>query len=278
MAGSQADGKRPNEQRAGTTPANDTACRLSDDSLAQIATQWSLLRLAHDLQTTSADAARQALLLRYGRAVRRFVGVVVKDPIAADDVAQDVMVRLMRGDFAGADANRGRFRDLLKHAIRNMVRNYWSRENRRTGVEFDEQQFGPVDDTQSDAWEQQWTSTLLENTWRSLEEFQRKTPGSLAYSVLRMRTDEPDADSEQLAALVSRAVNKKLNAAACRQQLRRARLRFAQLMVEEVARGLPDPAPDAVEEELISLGVMEYVRDFLPDDWRTVGQLRAEEE
>lgn len=261
-----------------SNPEPDHLDAQQAESLAQIATQWSLLRLAHENAVVGSQAARQALLLRYSRAVRRFVGLLVKDAAAADDVAQDAMVRLMRGDFANADADRGRFRDLLKHAIRNMVRNYWSRENRRAGIELDEQQFAASDDAQSDLWLQQWTSVLLETAWRALEDYQKRTPGSMAYTVLRLRADHADEDSEQLAQLLSRSLGRPLNAAAMRQQLRRARLRFAQLLVEETARGLTNPTPTAVEEELISLGLMEYVRDFLPDDWRTQGQLRAEEE
>ena len=32
--------------------------------------------------------------------------------------------------------------------------------------------------------------------------------------------------------------------------------------------------PDEIEEGLIDLGLIEYVRPFLPDDWRENGELR----
>ena len=54
---------------------------------------------------------------------------------------------------------------------------------------------------------------------------------------------------------------------AARQQLRRARVKFAELLIEEIADGLEDASPDDVEEELAALGLMDYVRD-LPPDWR----------
>lgn len=62
--------------------------------------------------------------MRYAPAIRRFVQVVVRDPSLADELSRDAIVRVLRGDFAGADPSRGRFRDLLKTAIRNMARNY----------------------------------------------------------------------------------------------------------------------------------------------------------
>ena len=42
----------------------------TDNSLAEIATQWSLLRLAHHDTAHGSDAARRALLLRYSPALR----------------------------------------------------------------------------------------------------------------------------------------------------------------------------------------------------------------
>ena len=36
----------------------------------------------------------------------------------------------------------------------------------------------------------------------------------------------------------------------------------------EIADGLEDSSPDDVEEELASLGLMDYVRDLLPADWK----------
>jgi hypothetical protein len=39
---------------------------------------------------------------------------------------------------------------------------------------------------------------------------------------------------------------------------------FAQLLVEEVAKTLDQASPSDVEEELTDLGLMTYVRDYLP--------------
>jgi hypothetical protein len=36
-----------------------------------------------------------------------------------------------------------------------------------------------------------------------------------------------------------------------------------------VAQTLAEPTPACVEEELIEVGLMPYIRDFLPDVWRT---------
>ncbi len=136
------------------------------------------------------------------------------------------------------------------------------------------------DDTKkSDSLEEEdlavWRGAVLDLAWKALEEYDRTHAGSIAWTVLRLRADFPDDDMEQLAARLSAKTGKPFRSAALRQQLRRARLRFAQMLVEEVAAGMDDPTPDRVEEELRDVGLFLYVSDFLPPDWRTSGTLRA---
>lgn len=256
--------------------------RFRDDPerLDQVVTQWSLLRLAHQPVDPGSPQARQAMLLKYRNAVRGYVAALLQGHADADDVAQDVLVRLMRGDFASADPSRGRFRDFLKFAVRNMVRNHWSRQQRRSAVSLDDTTGldpagSAVEAEDSDAaWTAECRNQLLETTWQALEQYEQATPGCCHFTLLRLRTEHPDADSTELAEHLSRTTGKVWRADAGRQQLRRARLRFAELLVEELAASLKQPTPDAVEEELVALGLIGFVRPFLPEDWRTTGELR----
>src|SRR5580692_7628921 len=99
--------------------------------LDSMTTRWSVVRRAHQASIVSAGQARNELVLRYSKAIRAYVRAILQDDGRADEVAQDAIVRLLSGDFAGADPNRGRFRDLLKVSVRNMARNHWEKENRR---------------------------------------------------------------------------------------------------------------------------------------------------
>src|SRR5262249_15391972 len=105
--------------------------------LEDIATEWGLLEQAHGTAPEGASAARNALVMRYARAIRNFAGALVPDPQDADEVAQEVLVRLLRGQFAAASPERGRFRHMLAVAAHNLVRNYWQRKRRQAGVTFD---------------------------------------------------------------------------------------------------------------------------------------------
>lgn len=256
-----------------STFAKERAMSESLDGLPErldaMTTRWSLVRRAHGESVVSAGQARSELVLRYSAAVRKYIRGIVRDDARGDELAQDAIVRLLSGDFAGADPERGRFRDLLKVAVRNMVRNYWEKENRRRAADFDLNRFDVEDSSPDDsAWEASWRQGALDLAWAALEQFERAQPGSAAFTLLRLRAAFPDASSEELAAKLSERTGQTITAEATRQKLRRARVKFAELLIDEIADGLADSSPDAIEDELQSLQLFDYVRDLLPPDWK----------
>jgi len=233
--------------------------------LDAIPTLWSVVRGAHAAGAPpSAVAARQALVLRYAKAIRRYVGGVVRSGEDADELAQEVVVRLMKGDFGGADPDRGRFRDLLKTAVRNLTRNHWAKESRRRGSDAGLDRLAAPDDA-DDAWEAEWRATVLDHAWAALQAHERSHPKPPTYTLLRLRVESPDATGDELAAALAAKTGHPVRADACRQLLRRARLRFAEALVAELRAGLADPSPARLAEELAALGLREYVKEMQPE-------------
>jgi hypothetical protein len=66
-----------------------------------------------------------------------------------------------------------------------------------------------------------------------------------------------------MAARLGARLGRPLTAAGVRQTLRRAREKFSDLLLDEVAHSLQTADPGAVEQELIDLGLLSYCQDAL---------------
>ncbi len=233
----------------------------NDEKIEAIETRWSLIRNAHDPhQAQTAEEARRSLVIRYMAAIRRYVGAIVANDVEADDLAQDFAIRMMKGDFAGADPNRGRFRDLLKTAIRNMVKNHWAKANRHRASDADLERIDDASSSQQDAeWTAAWRKSVLDQTWARMlaDDGGKPSPG---YLMLKLRVLMPDASSEELADTLSQQIGSPVKADAGRQILRRARARFAAHLLDEIKAGLSDESDERVEEDLAELGLLEWFK------------------
>ncbi|MFK7819783.1 MAG: RNA polymerase sigma factor [Planctomycetaceae bacterium] len=227
------------------------------DRFDAVETNWSLIREACRDTTVHAAPARAALVVRYLPAISRYVAAIVKDEAASQDLTQDVCARLMNGDFSGADQERGRFRDYLKTAVRNIARNHWRQEKRRSASPLPESL--AEDSPNEDAWVVAWRGNVLDMTWRAMDAWERKTPGAIGSQLLRLRASMPNDSMEKIAAGLEQVAGELLKPNAIRTQLHRARSRFAQFLLAEVTRTLKEPTEQQLQEELAALGLLEYL-------------------
>ncbi|MCX7420020.1 MAG: sigma-70 family RNA polymerase sigma factor [Planctomycetia bacterium] len=219
--------------------------------LEQISTCWPMI--SNPVQ----------FVMRYARAIQKYVAAIVRDPHDAEEVAQDFLVRVFDKSFCPENVSRGRFRDYLKSAVRYVA---ISHLRKRRAVELSEEMLASIIQPDSDAdlaWTHEWQSCVLERAWQSLELYQQQTKDNGFYSVLRLHTDHPQKSSEELATQFAEQLGRPLRADAFRQQLRRARKHFAKLIVAEVRQTLQNPTAQTVEKELVDLLLMPYVREFL---------------
>jgi RNA polymerase sigma factor (sigma-70 family) len=255
------------------------------DHLSRIKTRLTVWLQAHQGEGEAAIVARQQLVLRYYGAVYRYLLGMLRDPTAAEEMTQEFAVRLLRGDFKRFDPQRGRFRDFLKVSLRHLVQDYWRQQKKRkqkepqllspepAGLEPSDParpagvpQGTRVSDRSED-WEvdldrgfvEKWKEELLARTWEALEKSQEETQQPY-YTVLRCKTDQPELRSAQLAEELSGNLGRPVTGEGARQLLHRARQRFAELLVDEVAHSLHSAEPGQVAEELIELGLMSYCR------------------
>ncbi len=248
-----------------TQPGADDESRLD-----AIATQHSLLEQAHLGSFSQALPARNALVMRYRKAIRGYLGALLQNDGDADELAQEVVVKMLQGGFAGFRSERGRFRDYLKAAVRNAAVGHFRRRSTSAHVELDAEGLadsGGPDPCSDETWLADWRRSLLEGARQALHAFQAGRTGNVYATLLYLLWDFPDDDTEALAARLAARTGQRLKPDAVRKQVSRARRKFAELLLEEVRRTLDDPTPERVRDELIEVGLLPFVRDFLPPDW-----------
>jgi RNA polymerase sigma-70 factor (ECF subfamily) len=239
----------------------------AESHLSRIQTMWTAVRQAHDAQGDALAQAQQALIERYSGALYRYALGALKDPHAADEVFQEFAVRFVRGFFKRADPERGRFRDLVKRALQNLIVDY---QRKRGAIREREMSEGmePAEPEASLAGDldrsfiDRWREELLNRAWEALQEVEKET-GQPHYTVLRFRADNPETTSMNMAEVISQKLGKAYRADSLRQVLHRARERFAELLMAEVARSLGQPSREELTQELIDLGLLSYCRSAL---------------
>lgn len=234
---------------------NDVTPRVSGATpksvLEQISTCWPMIH--NPVQ----------FVMRYARAIQKYVTAIVRDSHDSEEVAQDFLVRVFDKGFCPENVSRGRFRDYLKSAVRYVA---ISHLRKRRSAELSEEMLASIVQPNSEAdraWSNEWHDCLLERVWQSLELHQQATADNLFYSVLQMHTQNPAATSDEHAVQLAEQLGRPIRADAFRQQLSRARKHFAKLIVAEVRQTIQNPTAESVEQELIDLDLMPYVREFL---------------
>jgi RNA polymerase sigma-70 factor (ECF subfamily) len=239
-----------------------------ESHLSRIETHWTAVVRAHQGPADGAEAARAALLERYGGAVRRYLLASLRDVDAADDLAQEFALRFLRGDFRNADRGKGRFRDFLKRAVYHLMVDY--HRARRSQPRLLAEDAPEPTGSEADAWDQDidrqflesWRQQLMAHAWVGLERVQERTGQPFA-EVLRLRVASPELRSAQLAERLSERLGREVTAGWVRLNLHRARDLFIASLLGEVERSLGNHSAERLEEELAELGLLAYCRPAL---------------
>jgi Sigma-70 region 2 len=227
---------------------------MADPGLDQISTHWPQL----------GDPVQ--FMMRYAPAIQAYFGRLIRNTHDADEVTQDFLLRGLTHGFLRTTQLHGRFRDYLKTAVRNAALTYLTRK--RAPASLEPGLLPQEEENQADAeWLSQWYRCVIDRAFQALEHQERQHADQLYWTVLRLKADYPEEDSRRLAARATERTGRPLSAEAFRKQLSRARRCFAELLAGEIARTLAAPTRQSVESELIELGLMPLVRDFLPADW-----------
>jgi RNA polymerase sigma-70 factor (ECF subfamily) len=221
-----------------------------------VTTLWSLVRQAHAGSSDGVTEAQQRLLERYCGAAYRYLLGALRDEAAAAELFQEFAMRFLRGDFRRADPGRGRFRDYVRTALIHLVSDYRTAERRRpVSLPGDVPAADPAA-CEPDADAQflaSWREELLSRTWAALE-----TSNPSLHGVLLLRVQEPQSTAAELAKTITAQLARPFSASHVRVALHRARARFAELLVAQVASSMESPSPQDLQAELRTLGLLPY--------------------
>ncbi|MFV2065671.1 MAG: sigma factor [Pirellulales bacterium] len=236
----------------------------SEDHLSRISTIWTMVFQAHNDDREAVKAAQSVVMERYAGTVYRYLLRVLGDSHGADEVFQQFALNFVRGGFRHADPARGRFRDYLKISLLRLVSDYRrsrARGGPRLSLSIAE---GAGDDplTEQEVDRELVASIrdeLLSRAWEGLRAIEDQT-GRPLHAVLDCRARNPNANSMQMAAELTRRLQPEqpFTDAGIRKTLQRARERFSDLLLHEVVQSLGKFDRDAVEQEMIDLGLHSY--------------------
>ncbi len=223
--------------------------------LSRISTPWSLLQRAHgDAEDAAAHAVR-LLLQRYCGAAYRYLRGAIGDEDAALELLQEFVLRFLRGDFRRADPRSGRFRDYLKAALIHLVTDYHREQQsqpRTLPADIERRAVAPDNEVENEVtFLQSWREELINRTWVALAEAK-----PTYHTVLVFHVENPDLPSAGAAEQLADRLGKPFTAAHVRVTLQRAREKFAELLLDEVAHSLGACTEAELVQELHALRML----------------------
>ncbi len=234
-----------------------------------VSTHWTMVYRAHGHNVKKAQAARFELLHRYRGAVYRYLLAVVRNPDVAEELSQQFAVKFLKGEFHKADPGRGRFRDYVKTALVNLVRRHYKDQANAPGPLPDEVKDSawdpPTDEQVETEFVRQWRTEVMDQTWNALSE---ERP--VYHDLLRLRVDEPNLTSREIAERYTAQFSKPMTPANVRKTLERAHAKFADLLIREIALSLEQPSREWIRTELKELDLLKYCRSAI-ERWTPPG-------
>lgn len=221
-----------------------------------------MLRDAHDDAAPDRHEARAQLLQRYSGCVYRYLSGAVRDDDVAEDLCHEFALRFLSGAFHRASPEKGRFRDYVKTVLVNLVNDHF-RIQGRWADRIDVEQVAaaaPAADFEETApsFEETLAQELLDHTWEQL-----RVVNERYYAVLRLRIEAPDLNAREMAETLTERLGQTIAHATVRKTLERARVRFAELLVQAAEETLACATADQLTGELRDLGLLSYCRSAI---------------
>jgi RNA polymerase sigma-70 factor (ECF subfamily) len=219
------------------------------DRLTNLETSWTTIRTAH-MPGPAGQAAMRDLIGRYHDAVDRYLRLKLRDRNLADEVRQEFWTKLLDHKLAGADHNKGRFRDYLRTVLHRLIIDHFR------GKKLQSLPPGDLMDPAAEDPE-------YDRVWSRLDTYEASTPKNRYASVLHLRVENPKAAIEELAERLGTQLGLVVTPEAFRKTLQRARAKFLELLIEELRVTIHPATQEDIEAEIQDLGLGSLYRRYL---------------
>jgi len=230
---------------------------MADPRLSHLATPWTALGEAHAAEG-DPRLAQAKVLFHYRPAISRYLTKLTTNPDLAEELCQEFALRFLRGDFQNVRPERGRFRDYVKAALRNLVSDHYRRRTLPTEPLPSESQLPPASGADEDDFSEIWSCELMLRAWAALRA-DSAAAGNHYYEALRLKVEDPQRRAEDIATLLTQRVGTPYKDVTVRQMLRRGREKFTIFLRDAIRESLPADESDQVDQELADLGLLVYV-------------------
>jgi DNA-directed RNA polymerase specialized sigma24 family protein len=252
----------------------------------------ALLDFAAISTHASAVENKNRLVLRYSDAILGYATAILGDRHDAEDVHMHIVQNMLEGRFSPAAAGGtqpGRFRFYVKKAVHHAVVNHVRQRDRQRGRlkrwwervfpgrgaarrDLEEAAAPPADADLEEKERRIWQATVLQRALDAAlqelqayeERHQDRSQPNVYHTLARLLVEHSDATSEELARLLEERAHGNYNANQVRGIVLRMRRKLAELLLAEIIPQLDDPSEANVLDELRDLGLLGYVRPYLP--------------
>ena len=198
------------------------------------------------------------LVGRYHDAVKRYLRLKLRDTNLADEVFQEFWTKLLTRKLAGADKNKGRFRDYLRTVLHRLIIDHFRVRKLQPLPPGDLLDASAPDDD----FDRVWREAVIKRVWSRLETYEANTPKNRYATVLQLRRDHPKASIEEIAEQLSEVTGTPMSPEAFRKNLQRARAKFIELLIQELRETIHPAEPEDIEAEIFDLGLGHLYRRY----------------
>lgn len=233
------------------------ATPMSGDNLTDLETSWTTIRNAH-CPGPVGQAAMRELIGRYHDAVERYLRLKLRDRNLADEVFQEFWTKLLTHKLAGADNNKGRFRDYLRTVLHRLIIDHFRAKKIQPLPPGDLLDPASPDED----YDRVWREAVIKRVWTRLDTYEVNTPKNRYATVLHLRVGNPNASIDELAQQLAEQNRATVTPEAFRKTLQRARTKFLELLIVELRETIHPAEPEDIEAEIFDLGLGNLYRRY----------------